>query len=268
MVCGDSTGQGSNPSVEDCPHFQTDKYPQPALSGSKPEMSANQKRYIDHPLFGRIELDDTDDEAVSSTPSPAVVDIQTPAVKDCSNNPIQTKNVVSQARSSRSIIDSMKSKKGNVQAQEQGCLDLLDTIPSIEGEEYRRILLAMGPEWQQLENVYNRIAEEGGISVALDAMRTHKKSDVIQEHGCHILRLLSRTNANEENISAAKGIDAMVDALKQHKNSPAVQTSALRALWNFIFTDSNKLRVRNLGGVLPTLESLGTYRYPPDAILT
>ena len=231
-------------------------------------MSANQKRYIDHPLFGRIELDDAGDDTAPSAPSSAVDSVQQ-SLKDSSLKPVQgkKKNINSGSCSSQSIIDSMKSKRSNVQAQEQGCCDLLELIPSIEGEEYRRILLESGTEWQQMENVYNRIAGEGGISVTLDAMKSHKTSAIVQENGCHILRLLSRTNANEETITGAKGIDAMVDALKQHKDSPAVQTSALRALWNFIFTDSNKLRVRNLGGLLPTIEALRAYRYPPRAVM-
>ena len=209
------------------------------------EKMSSEKRYIEHPLFGRIELEN-DESSNQGNENTLRTEEKTGKMPDMLE--INT--------SLPKLLQEMKLHKNECQAQEQGCQDLLKLVPNAEGEEYRRILSEMGAELEAMETAYNNIAKSGGISVTLAAMKAHKESSIVQETGCHILRLLSRTSENEEKISAAKGIEAMVEALKLHKNSASVQTSALRALWNFIFSDENKIRVHVGGGVLSTIEAM------------
>ena len=204
------------------------------------------KKFLDHPLFGQLAIDDDDKGSQSKLSD---------GQEHGGQNAI-TRTVNAASKTTGKILEDMKREKMRCRVQEQGCKDLLENIPSTEGEEYRKILLEMGSEWEAMEATYNRIANEGGIQVILEAMSLHKTSAVVQENGCHILRFLSRTNENEEKISDAKGIEAIVDALSRHKESVAVQTSALRALWNFIFSDENKLRVQAGGGTLATIKAM------------
>jgi hypothetical protein len=77
------------------------------------------------------------------------------------------------------------------------------------------------------------IAEEGGITTILSAMKTHSSNAYVQHYGCAALSNLVNNNENNRvMIADAGGIDAIQSAMENHSLNAMVQQYGCGALKN------------------------------------
>ena len=76
------------------------------------------------------------------------------------------------------------------------------------------------------------IAEAGGITTILSAMKIHSSNATVQEYGCGALRNLAVNDKNKVKISNADGKALIESAMRNYSSNAGVQEKGKAALCN------------------------------------
>jgi len=99
------------------------------------------------------------------------------------------------------------------------------------------------------DNNQQKISEEHGIQLILQAMRAHPTGEHVQEHGCAALWNLSLNKDHMEEIIESNGIKCVIDAIKNHIRCVGVLKNACGALWNLSVSEENQKIITKHNGV-------------------
>ena len=200
------------------------------------------------------------------------------------------------------LVRGMKTYAAHTSIQEKGCDVLLNLTPSV-GDEYQSIRRQKIP-WKGMGEKYEamasagvigvvchaisttptiaatgcrllkllarnddnsiKIAEQGGISVILEAMRTHTSHAGVQEEGCGALRNLAVNAGNKIKINFFKlikiteqgGIEVILKAMRTHTSDAGVQGQGCGALTNLARNDDNQIKIAQQDGIYVILEAM------------
>ena len=93
------------------------------------------------------------------------------------------------------------------------------------------------------------IAEAGGITSIVSAMKIHPEFPYVQEYGCGALWNLALNDGNKGGIADEGGIAAIVVAMKKHPENPNVQEYGCATLRNLALNVDNQLMIADNGGI-------------------
>ena len=120
----------------------------------------------------------------------------------------------------------MKKHPGVAEVQKQGCYMLGN--------------LAAG------DDIFGvKIAEAGGIEVAIEAMKKHSGVAGVQDNGCCMLGNLAANNPdNQVKIAEKGGIELAIEALKRHPGVAVVQKQGCYVLYWMVDLKSAHPKIR------------------------
>ena len=95
-----------------------------------------------------------------------------------------------------------------------------------------------------------KIAQQGAIDIALEAMTAHKECTDVLVQACVLLRNLAGRSDNQDAIAAAGGIESILDAMRTQNSDSELIIQACRALANLaVHNAGNQIKIATVGGI-------------------